>query len=432
MKSSDRIEMMPFPLKGIRIGAEVPFDILDAEKKLLLHKGWVFTSRLMDELKQSGIAIGWTKLTEVEESLTVAHPEKDGAYVDFRTRITDAIDRGEYAVEELANESSEQNPIIHLINQDKSRPLDHTVITEIKKNARTDVERLNVQLMDLVDGATRRKGTVDYDEMTTKYIWSICQDLDACLSTNQEVGQFIDNYTITHGLQMAIMSMALAGTMGFPENDVRVAGIASVLHDIGMIGIGEDIVNYPGVLDRVKFLEIMKHPILTVEKLDSVVGFPARVRVVVYQIHERENGSGYPRMKSNKSIHPIAKIIGMVDAFLAMISDRPYRKALLPYKAVERIVRDTSKGLWDPELTRSFLKMVGMFPVGSYVVLANGSIAEVNRSNPDNYFSPHVNVKFGPDGKPISKEKQQTIDLSLPQESSRKIVKAIPAIGNAE
>ena len=112
--------------------------------------------------------------------------------------------------------------------------------------------------------------------------------------------------------------------------------------------------------------------------------------MVAYQMHERANGSGYPRGRTIEQTHPLARIAAVADSFTALVSARPHRAGMLPYFAVEKLVRDTAKGLFDPQAVRGLLQAVSLFPIGSYVELNDGYVGRVIRSNAFDYTKPIV------------------------------------------
>jgi HD-GYP domain-containing protein (c-di-GMP phosphodiesterase class II) len=110
--------------------------------------------------------------------------------------------------------------------------------------------------------------------------------------------------------------------------------------------------------------------------------------MVAYQIHERCDGSGYPRGRAAPQIHPLAKIAGVADTFTALVSRRPYRPGMLPYHAMVKMLQDVGLGLYDAQIVRALLNTVSLFPIGSYVALSDGRLGKVIRSNGGTYDRP--------------------------------------------
>jgi HD-GYP domain-containing protein (c-di-GMP phosphodiesterase class II) len=113
-------------------------------------------------------------------------------------------------------------------------------------------------------------------------------------------------------------------------------------------------------------------------------------RLVIYQMHERCDGSGYPRGVAGESIHPLAKISSVADAYLALVSPRPHRTALLPYHAIRHLLSEVRSGLYDPQCMRALLQASSLFPLGSHVRLSDGRQARVIRANGASFDRPVV------------------------------------------
>ncbi|OYW11077.1 MAG: hypothetical protein B7Z55_19865 [Planctomycetales bacterium 12-60-4] len=162
----------------------------------------------------------------------------------------------------------------------------------------------------------------------------------------------------------------------------------------------------------------------------SRLGHGSRPGRVAYQVHERPNGYGYPRAKSGDRIHLFARILAVADAYSALTSTRPQRPALTPYAAMECVVKMARRKDLDPEIVRALLKVLTLFPIGSYVALSDARLARVIRRNGDRYTTPIVQAVQDAEGNPIPHDQEDAIlDLS---EGSISIVQALPTPGTAE
>jgi HD-GYP domain-containing protein (c-di-GMP phosphodiesterase class II) len=143
------------------------------------------------------------------------------------------------------------------------------------------------------------------------------------------------------------------------------------------------------VLEPAEFRSIVRHPVLTFEVLEeNLERVPAGARMVAYQIHERCDGSGYPRGRTGERIHELAKIAAVADTYVALVSPRPHRRGLVPYFAVETILRGVREGLFDARVARGLLRCVSLFPIGSYVALSDGRVGRVIRSAGEHFDRP--------------------------------------------
>jgi PAS domain S-box-containing protein/putative nucleotidyltransferase with HDIG domain len=145
-----------------------------------------------------------------------------------------------------------------------------------------------------------------------------------------------DPYIAGHQRRVTVIACAVAAEMGFSEHQVEGIRIAGLLHDIGKIAISSDILSKPGKISAIEFELIKTHVQVGYDILKDI-DFPWPIAQMVFQHHERMNGSGYPQGLSNDEILPEARILGVADVVEAMVSHRPYRAALGIDAALEEI-----------------------------------------------------------------------------------------------
>lgn len=168
-----------------------------------------------------------------------------------------------------------------------------------------------------------------------------------------------DKYTKGHCENVGRYSAALAQSLGLSPEEVENIRIGGYLHDIGKIGISENILLKPGRLTYEEFEEIKKHPEIGVKILEAI-NLPKDIIDSVKYHHERFNGNGYPERLKKDGIPPLplaAAIIGVADSYEAMISDRPYRKALSREEAINELKRGSGK-LYDPKIVDAFINLL--------------------------------------------------------------------------
>lgn len=160
-----------------------------------------------------------------------------------------------------------------------------------------------------------------------------------------------DPYIGSHQRRVADLARAIAHEMGLPREKTDGIRIASLIHDIGKISVPTEILSKPGRLNGVEFELIKNHPGYAFQLLKTI-DFSWPVAEIVYQHHERLDGSGYPRGLTDKDILLEAKILGVADVVEAMASHRPYRPALGIDAALEELSRNTGT-LYDPDVVSS-------------------------------------------------------------------------------
>ncbi|MEX0714986.1 MAG: HD domain-containing phosphohydrolase [Planctomycetaceae bacterium] len=258
--------------------------------------------------------------------------------------------------------------------------------------------------------------------MCSESLANIVHDLDLFVAMGLEPAT--DKYPCKHSLQSAMLAMSIGTILGLRAEHLIELGIGCLLHDAGMLRIDEKVVNSIRPLSRVEFLEITKHPLLTYDMMQQLRDMPNGSRMVAYQMHERLNGTGYPRQRTANQIHPLAKIAAVADVFVALVSPRPHRPGLMPYHAMERIIQGTHQGLYDAEVARALLHTVSLFPIGSYVEASDGRVGRVLRSNRDLYTRPVVELS-----RPGVPGEAAVIDLS--KEPGLSIVRPLESLAPA-
>lgn len=165
-----------------------------------------------------------------------------------------------------------------------------------------------------------------------------------------------DAYTCGHTTRVQEYAVKLAQTMGLKNKQIENIKIAALLHDIGKIGIDDNILKKPDRLTDREFEDIKKHPSIGAEIIKDVDFLKEIVNIVKHH-HERYDGNGYPAGLTGKDIPTESAILAVADAYDAMTSDRPYRKALPTELAIDEIKRSAGKQL-HPELSNVFVEII--------------------------------------------------------------------------
>ncbi len=221
--------------------------------------------------------------------------------------------------------------------------------------------------------------------------------------------QDYDDYTYTHSLNVCIFSLAVGRALGFSREKLSDLGIGALIHDFGKMLVPLKILNKPGKLTRNEF-EIMKeHVSRGVAYIKQLSGISSRAIEVAQQHHERHSGRGYPLGLKGDEISEFGKIAAVVDVYDAITSDRVYHRGMIPNKALQKIF-EWRYNDFDPRLVEMFIKVVGIYPLGSLTLLNDGRVAMVIEGNPHNSVLPKVLPLFDNTGKQI--EDPQVLDLS--------------------
>lgn len=166
-----------------------------------------------------------------------------------------------------------------------------------------------------------------------------------------------DSYTSGHSERVAAFAEQIARSMSLSGKMISEIQIAALIHDIGKIGIEDNILNKPGRLDEDEFEQIKKHPVIGSKIIEEVHFSKTIVDAVLYH-HCNYDGSGYPCSEAVPAVQPLAAaILSIADAFDAMTSDRPYRKRMGNEEAL-RIVCENAGTQFDPKVVEAFCKVV--------------------------------------------------------------------------
>ncbi len=165
-----------------------------------------------------------------------------------------------------------------------------------------------------------------------------------------------DDYTRGHSRRVADLAATCARETGMPADFLEKVYLAGLLHDIGKIGVREAVLNKRGALDSNERVHIAVHPAIGERILQPIADDPGLMAMVRHH-HERWDGAGYPDGLKGKEVPPGAMILALADAFDALTSNRPYRRAKTIAEACEEIA-GLSGSQFDPSLVRTFLEHV--------------------------------------------------------------------------
>lgn len=166
-----------------------------------------------------------------------------------------------------------------------------------------------------------------------------------------------DPYTYGHASRVEEYSVKLGQAHGLSNDKIQNLKNAAILHDIGKIGIKDNILNKAGKLTQEEFREIMTHPTIGADIIKKV-DFLEKISDTIRYHHEKYNGEGYPEGLKGEEIPIEACILAIADCYDAMTSDRPYRKALTSDEALEEIKRNAGTQ-FHPELAEKFIEIIG-------------------------------------------------------------------------
>jgi putative nucleotidyltransferase with HDIG domain len=166
-----------------------------------------------------------------------------------------------------------------------------------------------------------------------------------------------DQYTTTHSLNVAVLAMALAESLGMRKNEVRDFGVAGLLHDIGKVRIPVEVLNKPGRLSEDERAIIRKHPIDGAQMIMQSHEDLDMAAVVAYEHHMMLDGGGYPAMHFGRTSALASRLVHICDVFDALRTRRPYRDAWESEAVLAYLLERSGTG-FDPALVKTFVDMM--------------------------------------------------------------------------
>ncbi|MGQ9625547.1 MAG: HD-GYP domain-containing protein [Anaerolineae bacterium] len=167
-----------------------------------------------------------------------------------------------------------------------------------------------------------------------------------------------DVYTYGHSAQVAAYALAIAREMGLSEEEQEVIYKAGLLHDIGKLGVSENILNKPRAVTQDEYDILRQHPVIGASILSQMEEMKGLAEIVAHH-HENYNGQGYPYGKKGEDIPLASRILCVADSLEAMLSDRPYRAGRNLEKALEEIKRNAGEQ-FDPQVVEALLKVAAL------------------------------------------------------------------------
>lgn len=202
-----------------------------------------------------------------------------------------------------------------------------------------------------------------------------------------------DDYTYMHSVAVCALMVALARQLGLDEKDVREAGMAGLLHDLGKALMPMEVLNKPGKLTDDEFRIIKSHPVEGHRLLAEGKKVSDIVLDVCLHHHEKVDGSGYPDRLSGDQISLFAKMGAVCDVYDAITSNRPYKAGWDPAESILKMT-EWSKGHFDEKVFQAFIKSIGIYPTGSLVKLGSGRLAVVLEQSEKSLLMPRVKAFF--------------------------------------
>jgi len=234
----------------------------------------------------------------------------------------------------------------------------------------------------------------------------------------------VDDYTYMHSVAVCAMMVGLAKQLGLEEHQIRLAGMAGLMHDLGKALMPMEVLNKPGKLTDAEFSIIKTHPVEGHRMLLTGRDVDPMVLDVCLHHHEKTDGSGYPKGLKSDEISLFAKMGAVCDVYDAITSNRPYKSGWDPAESLRKMA-EWANGHFDPKVFQAFVKSLGIYPIGSLVKLTSGRLGVVVEQTGKSLTTPSVKVFFST--KSNLRIVPEVIDLSQPGATEKIVSREDPA-----
>lgn len=225
-------------------------------------------------------------------------------------------------------------------------------------------------------------------------------------------GSRLGDETYYHPLNVAVLSLMMAKSLGIPPEEAKLLGLASLFHDIGKVGVPDTILMNSGPLSKSEKAMLQNHCQLSAEMVLEA-GLPERVAQIILQHHECMDGSGYPNGLKSEEIDPLARVLGLVNAYDRLCNPANHEEAMTPYGALSYLFASERKKYDGPTLNL-MIKSLGVYPPGSVVQLSDGVYGIVILVNPQKLLRPYIMLH----DKRIERQTPNILDLGAEADTS--------------
>lgn len=382
--------MRKIRLTELRVGTAVDADIYSNDFSLLVKRGTVLNEYILENLKARGIewVISDTSPAEEEAEISVA-----------------------------------EHSFLRALKRDLTRIYRELGIVQILKDE--TINEAIAALSAFFDEA--RSGTIRAPDELDPLAAKLLTEIQAA-PPNSLVHHDLKNptdYLFWHDVVVAVyLVLTLQSEPVYKEHLAEIA-LGGLLHDLGIFQIPTSIVNKPFKLSAHEYEMIKEHPRVSYNILKANSNIHPDVLEMILYHHERRNGKGYPFGLSSEKVPELASYLAVCDAYAALVTDRPHRRRSSIPQAISTLVINADQNFGTAVIT-SFLKAIGLYPVGSVVKLNNGDWAVVFRTDTDQFTRPVVHVIYDAHYNPV--EPARAIDLSQTEEVYvRTVVNIVPA-----
>ena len=244
--------------------------------------------------------------------------------------------------------------------------IEEVVTPELKSKAVSFIKGMFLDESD--DFKKNLKSSIDLLYLMTELVDQIFENKD--VQVNVIDLKNYDEYTYLHSINVAVLSVVTGLALGLSKEELILLGIAGILHDVGKRFISTELLNKEEELTKEDWKQIKEHSKDGYHYIRENFNLPIKSYIGILDHHERYDGNGYPNKKEGQKISLFGRILAVADVYDALVSNRPYHKAILPSDAWEYLL-GASGSQFDPQVVEAFSKKVAIYPLGTQVNLSN-------------------------------------------------------------
>ncbi len=307
--------------------------------------------------------------------------------------ISKGIVLNQYVIDKI-RERGFSNIYVEEDAQKASRPAASSALPVLEPEVRDEALEVLEEIFCGLDNAEGHQAVATLvlrvENVVDKMVDSILSERNTLVNINDL--KSYDDYTYHHSLSVAVLSLAMGQSLGYPAANLKRLGFCAMMHDVGKTAIPVEIIRKNAHLDQNEMSLMKTHSVAGYSYLVEAGVGDEEIWNGVLSHHEKMDGTGYPSGLRGKEIPEWSRIISVADVYDALTSNRPYRKPMEPAEAIEYIMGGTGSS-FDIDMVYALLKKVDLYPLGSRVELSDGRLAVV--VNNENQMRPTIRLEDG-------------------------------------
>ena len=380
--SGDALDMNSFETNTLKAGQLFTDQLLLDPQFVLLDPSTPFSNDLKSALDEWGFKVVHSKGTIVGSGPKVA------------------VDLSKFeSVDDFLEDTPKEKPAGSELNHHFRQAMADAT-KRIKANPSAspmdDVEKVYDEAMKYIDATYTRFAT--HKTLNIKDLSDAVRDFcnflrdykKFILRITPKVNENDKNFIVSHSLRSTMFALTIGIQLNMPMSNLIELGVASIVHEIGQIRLPPQLYLTDRALSPQEKAKLMTHTILSYNILKEN-GFPLAVQVGVLEHHERENGKGYPRRIDGKKTSLYGKILAVACSFEAISAPRRHKAAKSTYEAMLEMLSNKDKQ-YNDTVIKALVQAISLFPIGAYVYLSNGKIAQVTEANSSDPRTPIVQI----------------------------------------